>query len=276
MRPDSKDDEHDDERGDGGGPPLSQSFGYEKVSSEDRRSRVRRVFDAVAPRYDLMNDLMSMGVHRLWKRRMKGLAQQFEGPLAVDLAGGTGDIARLLAASGRQQVIVADSSLRMMLAGRENMSQRERGVISFVVAEGENLPFADDSVDLVTVAFGLRNMTLPDAALREALRVLRPGGGFVCLEFSRPKSWFRPFYDLYSFLVIPRLGALVAREPDAYQYLIESIRRFPEQEDLKNMMQAAGFANVKYRNLFLGVACLHWGVKDRGVKQGAAGKEDDG
>lgn len=237
--------------------PFSRSFGNEEVSVEERRQRIRDVFDKVAPRYDLMNDLMSFGVHRLWKRSMVRLAQKFPGNKVLDLAGGTGDIARLLVAQRPGKVTVVDASPAMMVAGRQTKDTR----IDWVGADGEALPFATDSFDLVTVSFGLRNMTSPDASLRESLRCLRPGGGFVCLEFSRPRSWFRPFYDLYSFMVIPRLGALVAREPSAYQYLIESIRRFPEQKDLENLMRDAGFEGVGHRNLMMGVACLHWGHK---------------
>lgn len=239
--------------------PLSHSFGNEDVSVDERRKRIRAVFDKVAPRYDLMNDLMSFGVHRWWKRSMVSLAQRFPGDEVLDLAGGTGDIARLLVKQRSGRVKVVDASPAMMLAGRKSTDER----IDWIGADGEALPFADDQFDLVTVSFGLRNMTSPDKSLRESLRCLKPGGGFVCLEFSRPSGWFRPFYDLYSFAVIPRLGALVAREPSAYQYLIESIRRFPEQKHLEKLMRDAGFEGVGHQNLMMGVACLHWGHKRR-------------
>jgi demethylmenaquinone methyltransferase/2-methoxy-6-polyprenyl-1,4-benzoquinol methylase len=236
---------------------LSRSFGNEQVSVEERRKRIRDVFDKVAPRYDLMNDLMSFGVHRFWKYSMVRLAGKFPGDKVLDLAGGTGDIARLLVGQRGSRVMVVDASPAMMIAGRRADDKQ----IDWIGADGEALPFVDDAFDLVTVSFGLRNMTTPGKALKESLRCLKPGGGFVCLEFSRPRSWFRPFYDLYSFVVIPRLGALVAREPSAYQYLIESIRRFPEQKDLENLMRDAGFEGVGHRNLLMGVACLHWGCK---------------
>lgn len=239
----------------GGG--LACSFGFDAVAPDERRARIQAVFDGVAPRYYLMNDLMSFGVHRWWKRALVRCADRFPGELVVDLAGGTGDVARLLAARRGGRVLVADASPAMMLAGRRGADT----AIDWLAAEGEQLPFADASLDLVTVSFGLRNMTEPDAVLAEVLRCLKPGGGFLCLEFSRPRSWFRPLYDLYSFLVIPRLGALVAGRPEAYRYLIESIRRFPEQRHLAAMMRHAGFDAVAHRDLFLGVACIHWGHK---------------
>ena len=243
--------------------PLSHSFGYEDVSTPERRHRIRTVFDKVARRYDLMNDLMSFGVHRLWKRKLVRLARRYRGDEIVDLAGGTGDIARLLVEDRSCRVKLIDASEKMMLAGRKNTDRS----IDWICAEGEKLPFANDSLDLVTISFGLRNMTAPDQALREVVRCLKPGGGFVCLEFSRPKTWFAPFYDLYSFVVIPRLGAMIAGEPSAYQYLIESIRRFPTQKDLENLMKQAGFADIGYRNQMFGVACLHWGQKEAGREE---------
>ncbi len=188
---------------------------------------------------------------------MVRLTRRFPGDKVLDLAGGTGDIARLLARQRDSRVMVVDASPAMMVAGRRADDRQ----IDWIGADGEALPFRDDQFDLITVSFGLRNMTSPEQSLRESLRCLRPGGGFVCLEFSRPRSWFRPFYDLYSFAVIPRLGALVAHEPSAYQYLIESIRRFPEQKDLEELMRSAGFKYVGHRNLMMGVACLHWGHK---------------
>ncbi len=249
---------------------FSRYFGNRQVSREERRRRIREVFDGVAPRYDLMNNLMSFGVHHLWKRAMVRLAAEFPGHKVLDLAGGTGDIARLLVKQRKGRVIVADASIAMMQAGRRPC---DKG-IDWVAADGEALPFADNEFDLITVSFGLRNMTSPRDSLAESLRCLRPGGGFVCLEFSRPHSWFRPFYDLYSFAVIPRLGALVARRPAAYQYLVESIRRFPEQRDLERLLCDAGFDKVGYRNLMMGVACLHWGRKKPQSAQNRMGKEN--
>lgn len=243
-------------------PPLhalDHSFGQAQVSPAERKARIRRVFAAVAPRYDLMNDLMSFGIHRLWKRtlaRRIGSPRVVANALALDVAGGTGDIARLLAPQG-WQVTVCDPSREMMLAGRRS----HPAGLDWVAGEAESLPLADASVDLLTVSFGLRNTTHLTLALSEAYRVLRPGGRFVCLEFSRPLAWLRPFYELYSRLVIPRLGAWVANQPEAYQYLIESIRRFPPQEAFARMMQESGFERVRWHNLSFGIACLHIGER---------------
>lgn len=234
---------------------LDRSFGRQSVTAAERRQRIGVVFDAIAPRYDLMNDLMSFGIHRLWKRtlarRVAGV-----GGLAVDLAGGTGDVARLLA-DGQRQVVVCDPSLPMMSAGKT----RGDAGLAWLAGEAEKLPFADASVDLLTVAFGLRNATHLGSALGEIRRVLKPGASFVCLEFSRPAAWLAPFYDLYSFLVIPRLGALVAREPLAYQYLVESIRRFPDQAEFARLMEQSGLGGVHWENVSFGIACLHFGTR---------------
>ena len=237
---------------------LDHSFGFREVTPAERQSRIRAVFAAVAPRYDLMNDLMSFGIHRLWKRTLAGAVARPAGGVAVDLAGGTGDVARLLARDPGRQVWVCDPSVAMMAAGRGKYGD---GAIGWIGGEAEALPFADASLDLVTISFGMRNATRPETALREAWRVLKPGGRFVCLEFSRPQFWLKPFYDLYSWLVIPRLGAAVARQPAAYHYLIESIRRFPDQRQFAAMLGAAGFAEVRWRNLSFGIACLHFGEK---------------
>lgn len=239
---------------------LDHSFGRLAVSNDERRARIRRVFDAVAPRYDLMNDLMSFGIHRLWKWTLARRVADLRG-LVVDLAGGTGDVARLLAGDGRR-VVVVDPSLPMMRAGR-----RDDDALEWMAGEAEALPFADGSVDLLVISFGLRNTTRVADALAEMRRVLAPGGRFVCLEFSRPEWWFAPFYDLYSHLVIPRLGAAVARAPEAYAYLVESIRRFPPQRQFAAMMSNAGFVRVRWENLSFGIAALHVGE--------AAGRPDE-
>ena len=229
---------------------LDNTYGKEPVTPAERRRRIRDLFDRVAPRYDLMNDVMSFGIHRLWKRRMvRGLPSA---GVFVDLAGGTGDVATLLAREADRRVLVCDPSIRMMVEGGDR-----NGRIRRVGGEAESLPFADGSVDVLTVAFGLRNVTRLADALLEARRVLAPGGRFLCLEFSRPYAWFRPFYDLYSFVVIPRLGAWIAGQPDAYQYLVDSIRNFPPQQPFAEMIGEAGFVDVEYRNLSLGIACLH-------------------
>lgn len=236
---------------------LSGTFGFQSVTPEEREGRIRAVFNAVAPRYDLMNDVMSMGIHRLWKRAMVKAARPDAGQTIVDLAGGTGDVARLLAGQGRR-VMVCDPSAEMMAVG----ARRCAGLgVEFVEGKAEAMPFDSNSVDTLTIAFGLRNATSPEQALAEIFRVLKPGGWFVCLEFSRPWALIRPFYDAYSFHVIPRLGAWIAREPAAYAYLVESIRRFPDQRDLAGLMRSAGFARVAWRNLSAGIACLHSGVK---------------
>jgi demethylmenaquinone methyltransferase/2-methoxy-6-polyprenyl-1,4-benzoquinol methylase len=235
---------------------INHSFGREAVNQEQRRERIRIVFNAVAPRYDLMNDLMSMGIHRLWKRTLARRVRQVQGRV-VDLAGGTGDVARLLLGPGRD-VTVCDPSLAMMQVGQQRAGAQQ---LQWLAGEAENLPLADASVDLLTVSFGLRNATHLEKALSEARRVLKPGGSFVCLEFSQPAFWLAPFYNLYSFLVIPRLGAAVAGEPMAYQYLVESIRRFPAQQGFADLMRAAGFADVHWEDLSFGIACLHFGVR---------------
>lgn len=235
---------------------LSGTFGYDQVSPDERERRIRAVFQAVARRYDLMNDVMSFGIHRLWKRAMAKAVASQPGEFIVDLAGGTGDMARLLAGPGRM-VVVCDPSTEMMAVGRGRCPETVR----FTEGSAEAMPFPDSSVDALTIAFGLRNVTSLPAALKEILRVLKPGGRFVCLEFSRPWTLIRPFYDAYSFAVIPRLGAWVAREPAAYEYLVESIRRFPDQKSLAAEMSAAGFGAVSWRNVSFGIACLHQGRK---------------
>lgn len=235
---------------------ISRTFGYQSVAEDERTRRIRRVFTSVAPHYDLMNDLMSMGIHRLWKRRLAREAAVRPGQVIVDLAGGTGDVASLMSRSGAQ-VMVCDPSLAMMNAGR---AEKLSGV-QWLAGTGERIPLAEASVDTVTIAFGIRNVTSLEIAMKEILRVLKPGGRFLCLEFSRPWAPIKPFYDLFSFTVIPRLGAWIARDPEAYTYLVESIRRFPDQEEMRGIMEQAGFAQVRYRNLSFGIACLHIGSK---------------
>ncbi len=251
------------ERGGMTGTDLKKTFGFFSVSPEERRRRIRALFDAVAARYDLMNDLMSFGIHRLWKRRFVSRVMQSlpQGGIVIDLAGGTGDVARLIKRRRADAaVILVDPSVAMMREGRARHPKCLEHVF-MVAAEGEALPFADDSVDAITVSFGLRNMTDPDAALDEMFRVLKPGGRLHCLEFSTPQWWLKPFYDLYSFFIIPRLGAWVAKRPEAYRYLVESIRRFPGQKALARKMRVAGFSDVSWRNLSFGIAAMHEGRK---------------
>jgi demethylmenaquinone methyltransferase/2-methoxy-6-polyprenyl-1,4-benzoquinol methylase len=233
---------------------FSRTFGFESVEPEERERRIRRVFDAVAPRYDLMNDLMSFGIHRLWKRSFAAMVAPRAGEVIVDLAGGTGDIAARLAAPERT-VIVCDPSLAMMRAGRA----RQPTPIRWLAGVGEALPLRERSVDAVTISFGIRNATDMAAALADILRVLRPGGRFLCLEFSRAAAPIRPFYDAFSHTVIPRLGAWIARSPESYGYLVESIRRFPDQRAFARMIEEAGFRDVRFRNFSFGIACVHSG-----------------
>jgi demethylmenaquinone methyltransferase/2-methoxy-6-polyprenyl-1,4-benzoquinol methylase len=238
--------------------PLSESFGTTTVSPQERRALIRRVFVEVAPRYDLMNDLMSFGIHRLWKRRFAALAAAKPGETVVDLAGGTGDVARLMAQSGAA-VLVVDPSTAMMLAGR-----RPDDRVLFVGGEGEHLPFADGSIDCLTVSFGIRNVTHLGRALTEICRVLKPGGRFLCLEFSRAHPVIHPFYQAWSSTVIPVLGAGVAGSPSAYRYLIESIRRFPDQQAFAGLIGEAGFEGVRWIDLSFGIAAIHIATKPGG------------
>jgi demethylmenaquinone methyltransferase/2-methoxy-6-polyprenyl-1,4-benzoquinol methylase len=235
---------------------LSNTFGADRVDEHERERRIRRVFEAVAQRYDLMNDLMSLGIHRRWKRRLVALAAPRAGQNIVDLAGGTGDVAALMAGPDRR-ITVVDPSLAMMQAGKA------RGLVHVAWLQGsaERLPLADASVDTLTIAFGIRNVTRIEVALAEALRVLHPGGRFLCLEFSKPAPWLRPFYDAFSRLVIPRLGAWVARVPEAYVYLIESIRRFPDQQSFQRLIEQAGFVDTGFTNLSFGIASIHVGTR---------------
>ncbi len=233
---------------------LDQTFGKQQVEASEREKLIRRVFNKVAPRYDLMNDAMSFGIHRAWKSKLAKLAKPKANQTIVDLAGGTGDIAIKLNAPDRT-VFIADPSIEMLKEGKK------RHDIPCVASTGENLAFDDNSLDTVTIAFGVRNMTHMKQGLAETLRVLKPGGRMLCLEFSRPHKWLKPFYDWHSYHIIPRLGAWIAGQPEAYTYLIESIRRFPDQEEMKDIMQETGFSNVSYHNVSFGIACIHIGVK---------------
>ncbi|MDP1900277.1 MAG: class I SAM-dependent methyltransferase [Rubrivivax sp.] len=244
--------------------PLANTFGYQAVEEQEREQRIRRVFVAVARRYDLMNDVLSLGVHRLWKRTLVHMAAPAAGQHIVDLAGGTGDVASRMAAADRL-VTVCDPSVSMMQAGR----LRQHRHVHWLAGTGEHMPLASGSVDTVTIAFGIRNVTRIEDALAEVLRVLKPGGRFLCLEFSTPAAPVRPLYNLFSFKVIPRLGALIASAPEAYTYLVESIRRFPDQRAFKALIEQAGFADVRWRNLSFGIACIHVGVKARPPAPGA-------
>lgn len=240
-------------------------FGFEKVPEEDKVRRVAQVFDSVATRYDLMNDLMSFGLHRLWKRFAVDVSGVHEGERVLDLAGGTGDVAALLAGRvGRTgSVVVADINRSMLGVGRERLDGRGLvGNVTYAQANAERLPFAGASFDCVTMAFGLRNVTHKEAALAETLRVLRPGGRLLVLEFSHVTvSALRPLYDLYSLHGLPLMGRLVAGDADSYRYLAESIRMHPDQETLKGMMETAGFLHCDYLNHTGGIVAVHRGWK---------------
>jgi demethylmenaquinone methyltransferase/2-methoxy-6-polyprenyl-1,4-benzoquinol methylase len=238
-------------------------FGFRRVAAGEKTHLVRRVFDSVATRYDLMNDLMSGGIHRLWKAEMIDRLNPRPGSTLLDVAGGTGDIAaRFLDRAGSgSMAVVCDINAAMVDQGRDRaIDQGRLGEIQWLVGDAEALPIATASVDAYTIAFGLRNVTRIEAALAEARRVLKPGGRFLCLEFSHVSpAPLRRAYDLYSFSVLPRLGQIVAGDREAYQYLVESIRRFPKQDELLALMAEAGLEQTSVRNLTGGVAALHSG-----------------
>ena len=237
-------------------------FGYQNVAEEEKARKVAGVFDSVAGRYDLMNDLMSAGLHRLWKRFAIEQSQARPGDRVLDVAGGTADLARQFArrVGPGGAVVLTDINAAMLAIGRDRLL--DDGVIATVAqCDAEKLPFHSDSFDCVSVAFGLRNMTHKETALAEMLRVLTPGGRLVVLEFSRIWKPLQPLYDAYSFQVLPRLGKLITEDADSYRYLAESIRMHPDQEQLKQMMEQAGFERVKYFNLAAGVVALHRGYK---------------
>jgi demethylmenaquinone methyltransferase/2-methoxy-6-polyprenyl-1,4-benzoquinol methylase len=243
----------------------SADFGFEDVPRQDKARRVRGVFDSVADRYDLMNDLMSGGAHRLWKQFALSLTGLRRGAQALDIAGGTGDLAAGLARQvGRSGLVVlADINGRMLAHGRDRLIDRAlTGGLEYVQADAERLPFADGSFDCVTIGFGLRNVTDKAAALASMRRVLKPAGQLLVLEFSKPViPALSRLYDAYSFNVLPWLGRLVAGDADSYRYLAESIRRHPDQETLLAMMQSAGLAGCRYHNLMGGVVALHRGYR---------------
>ncbi len=237
-------------------------FGFESVEEQDKARRVRSVFDSVAPKYDVMNDLMSMGLHRAWKAYTVLVANVREGQQVLDIAGGTGDLALAFAskvgATGR--VVHTDINEAMLREGRNRLI--DAGVnLPTLVCDAEKLPFPDAGFDVVTVAFGLRNMTHKDIALKEMNRVLKPGGKLLVLEFSKVAKPLEKLYDWYSFKVLPKIGKVVANDDASYQYLAESIRMHPSQEELKTLMQNTGFGHVDYHNMSGGVVALHVGIK---------------
>ena len=237
-------------------------FGYQSVDEQDKARRVRGVFDSVASRYDLMNDLMSAGLHRAWKAYTVMVANVQPGQRVLEIAGGTGDLALAFAkkVGPMGQVVHTDINEAMLRIGRDRLL--DAGVIlPTTVCDAEKLPFPDGHFDLVSVAFGLRNMTHKDAALREMARVLKPGGKLLVLEFSQVAKPLRKAYDVYSFSVLPRLGRLVAGDADSYRYLAESIRMHPNQQELKALMKSNGFGHVDFHNMAGGVVALHVGIK---------------
>ena len=239
-------------------------FGYQEVPESEKAGRVRGVFGSVASQYDVMNDAMSLGIHRVWKDAMMDWLTPRPGQRLLDVAGGTGDISfRFLKRAGHGHATVLDLTEAMLAEGRRRAEAGAMAAsLDWVAGDAMALPFADNSFDVYTISFGIRNVTRPEAALAEAYRVLRPGGRLMVLEFSQiPNDLMQTVYDLYSFNIIPRLGQAIANDRDSYQYLVESIRRFPDQETFLGMVRDAGFGNAKYRNLSMGIACLHSGWK---------------
>ena len=247
-------------------------FGYETIDSEEKEGRVGAVFDSVAGKYDLMNDVMSAGIHRAWKNWYVWQTGVKPGEAVLDLAAGTGDITLRLAKRMRGieagadiegRLVSSDINAAMLKIGEERLTNKGwLKNLEFVIANAEALPFESNSFDLITMAFGLRNVTHQDKALAEMARVLKPGGRVLVLEFSRPKNAvINRFYDWYSFTFLPKMGALIAKDADSYQYLAESIRMHPPQEELKAMFAAAGLVDCEYQNLSNGIVAIHKGVK---------------
>jgi demethylmenaquinone methyltransferase/2-methoxy-6-polyprenyl-1,4-benzoquinol methylase len=239
-------------------------FGYETVSLSEKAGRVKGVFDSVASRYDVMNDLMSVGLHRWWKNFTVEQAAVRGGHQVLDLAGGTGDLAKVFArqVGDRGHVVLADINANMLVEGRRRLVDAGvGGNLSIAQVDAEKLPFGSGSFDCISIAFGLRNVTDKNAALQSMLRVLRPGGKLLILEFSKPAEAIKPAYDFYSFKVIPLIGKLVAKDESSYQYLAESIRMHPDQDELRSMMEQAGFERCRYHNLAGGIVALHIGYR---------------
>lgn len=243
----------------------STHFGYQQVAVEEKQGKVADVFHSVASKYDVMNDFMSLGIHRLWKRHTIHLSGVRKGQRVLDIAGGTGDLtakfSEIVGQSG--EVVLADINSSMLAMGRSRLIDRGIcGNVSYIQANAECLPFAENHFDCITIAFGLRNVTNIDVALQSMYRCLKPGGRLLVLEFSRPVApGLKPIYDAYSFKILPRLGELVANDRASYQYLAESIRMHPDQQTLQDMMEAAGFERCEYFNLTGGIVAIHRGFK---------------
>lgn len=239
-------------------------FGYKEVPVDEKVDHVAGVFHSVASKYDVMNDLMSMGIHRLWKRFTILTSNVRKSDVVLDIAGGTGDLtaqfSKQVGANGK--VVLADINASMLNVGRDRLT--DRGIvdnIEYVQANAEKLPFPDNSFDCITIAFGLRNVTDKDAALRSMYRVLKPGGRLLVLEFSKTDEWLTPIYDFYSFKLLPKIGKVVSNDEESYRYLAESIRMHPDQETMKAMMIDAGFERCDYHNMTAGIVALHTGYK---------------
>ena len=246
-------------------PEKTTHFGFETVNVDEKADRVRTVFDSVASRYDIMNDLMSFGIHRLWKHIAVDLAGVRSGMKVLDLASGTGDLASRFAGlvGSEGEVVMSDINLAMLEEGRKRMvDEGYAGNIEYMQIDAESIPFPENSFHVVTIAFGLRNVTDKDQALREMYRVLKPGGRALVLEFSKPVNKpLEKLYDFYSFKALPLMGKLVARDADSYRYLAESIRMHPDQETLRGMMEEAGFERCDFHNLTGGIVAVHRGFK---------------
>ena len=239
-------------------------FGFETVAESDKAGRVQGVFNSVASKYDIMNDVMSVGIHRVWKEAMMDWLAPRAGQKLLDVAGGTGDVSfKFLGRAGSGHATVLDLTEPMLVEGRKRAEAAAMAdSLDWVVGDAMALPFEDNTFDVYTISFGIRNVTRPQEALNEAYRVLRPGGRLMVLEFSQlPNPMMQKAYDLYSFNVIPRMGQMIANDRDSYQYLVDSIRNFPDQETFLGMLRTAGFGQAKYRNLSLGIAALHSGWK---------------
>jgi demethylmenaquinone methyltransferase/2-methoxy-6-polyprenyl-1,4-benzoquinol methylase len=239
-------------------------FGFETVPEDEKKGRVQGVFTSVANKYDIMNDVMSVGIHRIWKEAMMDWLAPRAGQKLLDVAGGTGDVSfKFLDRAGSGHATVCDITESMLLAGKARAEAAAMSEsLDWVVGDAMALPFPDNTFDVYTISFGIRNVTRPQEALNEAYRVLRPGGRLMVLEFSQlPNPMMQAAYDAYSFNVIPQMGKMITGDRDSYQYLVESIRKFPDQDTFLEMVKTAGFDNAKYRNLSMGIAALHSGWK---------------